>query len=135
MQLNAYLSFNGQCEEAFNFYTQCFGGSITGIFRYGETPMAEHIPAEMTNAVMHVRMSVGQAVLMGADAPDQYETPKGIAVSIHVDSAEEAERIYASLSENGSIQMPIQETFWALRFAMFTDRFGIPWMINCEKPM
>jgi PhnB protein len=77
---------------------------------------------------------VGEQTLMGSDAPpDRYDEPKGFSINIGVDTAEEAERIFAALSEKAKVQMPIQETFWAVRFGMLTDQFGIPWMINCEK--
>jgi PhnB protein len=134
MQLNAYLNFNGQCEAAFKFYAQCLGGKITAIFTHGGTPAAEHVPPEWHSKIMHARLEVDDAVLMGSDAPpDRYEEPKGIYVSLHIKDPAEAERIFSALAENGTVQMPIQETFWAVRFGMFVDQFGIPWMVNCEK--
>ena len=137
MQLNAYLSFNGQCEEAFKFYEACFGGKIEFIAPYAGTPMADSVPAAGQNRIMHATLRVGDHVLMGADAPPegsgQYESPKGFSMSIHIDQPEEAERIFRALSDKGIVQMPLQETFWATRFGMAIDRFGIPWMINCGK--
>lgn len=131
-----YLTFNGNCEEAFHFYAQTLGGTIEAIFTHEGTPMAEHVPKDWLKKIMHVSMTIGGTRLMGSDAPpDQYEKPAGLSVSLSVDTAEEAERIYAALVERGAVIMPIQETFWATRFAMLVDRFLIPWMINCDKPM
>ena len=135
MQLNPYLNFNGQCEAAFEFYQKCLGGKIEMIMTFGESPMATQVPAEWRGKVMHVRMNVGDNVLMGSDAPpDRYQGPQGFSVSIGVDKAEEAERIFKALSDGATIQMPLQQTFWALRFGSLVDKFGIPWMINCEQP-
>ena len=134
MQLNPYLNFNGQCKAAFEFYAECLGGKIAAIFTHGETPAAEHMPPEAHHLIMHARLEVDGAVLMGSDAPpERYEKPAGVYVSLQVDDPADAERIFHALVEGGEVQMPIQETFWAVRFGMLVDRFGIPWMINCEK--
>jgi len=134
MQLNPYLVFNGQCEAAFKFYEQCLGGKIEGIFTHGETPAAAHVPPEWHSKIMHASLKVGDFVLMGSDAPpDRYQKPQGISISIHVKDPKEAERIFHALAKDGSVQMPIQETFWSPRFGMLVDRFGIPWMVNCEQ--
>jgi PhnB protein len=134
MQLNPYLTFNGQCEAAFKFYEQCLGGKIVAMLPHAGTPAEEHVPAEWRNKIMHARLIVGDDVLMGSDAPpDRYEATKGFSVTLGIDNPAEAERVFNALAEKGTVQMPIQETFWALRFGMLVDRFGIPWMINCEK--
>ncbi len=134
MQLNPYLTFNGQCEAAFKFYEQCLGGKIVAMLPHAGTPAEEHVPAEWRNKIMHARLIVGDDVLMGSDAPpDRYEGSKGFSVTLGVDDPAEAERVFNALAEKGTVQMPIQETFWAVRFGMLVDRFGIPWMINCEK--
>jgi PhnB protein len=134
MQLNPYLSFNGQRETAFKFYERCLGGKIVAMMAHEGTPAAEHVPAEWRKKILHARLTVGDMVLMGSDAPpDRYEQPKSISVTLGIDKPEEAERIFHALAENGTVQMPIQETFWAKRFGMLVDRFGIPWMVNCEK--
>lgn len=133
MQLIAYLNFNGQCEEAFQFYQQCLGGKIEAMVPHEGTPAAQHVPAEWAKKIMHARLDVGGAVLMGADAPpNSYSTPKGLCVSVQVKDANEAERIFHALAEKGDVNMPIQQTFWAKRFGMLRDRFGIPWMVNCD---
>ena len=133
MQLNPYLNFNGQCEIAFRFYEQCLGGKIEATMTYGESPMAEQTPPQWRNKIMHASLIVGDKVLMGADSPpERYEEPKGLSVLLGIDDPVEAERVFHALAEDGTVQMPIQETFWAARFGMLVDRFGIPWMINCE---
>ena len=135
MQLSTYLNFNGQCEAAFKFYEQCLGGKIQLMMTYGESPMAEQVTPESRNKIMHVTLAVGDGVLMGCDAPPQhYEKPQGFFVSIAIDSPVEAERLFQALSENGTVRMPLQQTFWAARFGMLVDRFGTPWMINCGQP-
>ena len=127
--------FNGQCEEAFRFYEKCLGGKIAFTMTYGESPMAEKTAPDLQKKIMHTRLMVGDQVLMGSDAPpDRFQKPQGFSVSIGVKDPAEAERIYKALSDKGEIWMAMQETFWAQRFGMCVDRFGTPWMINCEKP-
>ena len=134
MQLNAYLTFNGQCEAAFKFYERCLVGKIVAMMPHEGTPVAEHVPAEWRNKILHARLTVGDQVMMGSDAPpSRYEEPKGFSVSVQIKDPAEAERIFQALAENGKVQMPIQQTFWAARFGMLMDQFGIPWMINCEQ--
>jgi PhnB protein len=133
MEVNPYLNFNGNCEEAFRFYEKHLGGKIESIHTFAGSPMENQLPPEARNKVMHIRMTVGKTVLMGSDAPGgRYQAPQGFSVSLSLKDAAEADRVYAALSANGKILMEIQQTFWAKRFAMFTDQFGIPWMINCE---
>jgi len=133
MQLNPYLTFNGQCEAAFKFYEKVLGGKIEAMMTYGGSPTAEQTQPEWRNKIMHARMTVSDEVLMASDAPpDRYEAMKGIMVTLGIDDSGEAERIFRALSEKGSVQMPIQKTFWAARFGMLVDQFGTPWMINCE---
>jgi len=132
MQLSPYLNFNGQCEAAFKFYERCLGGKIEAMITYAGTPAEEHAPPELRNKILHARLIVGGDALMGSDAPpDRYETPKGFSVSLQIDDPADAERIFHALAENGIVQMPIQQTFWADRFGMLVDQFGVPWMVNC----
>ena len=134
MQVNAHLHFDGRCEAAFKFYEKCLGGKITVMMTYGETPMAAHTPPEWHKKIVHATLSLGEYRLTGADVPaDQYEKPKGMAVLLNVNTAGEAERIFHTLAENGTVQMPLRETFWAKRFGMLTDQFGTPWLINCGQ--
>jgi PhnB protein len=132
LTLTPYLNFDKQCAEAFRFYQQVLGGEIVHMQTHGDSPMAAHTPPEWHDAVLHARLVVGDAVLMGSDMPPGVEArPHGYAVSIGVTDPAEADRIFAALSEGGRVAMPIQETFWAKRFGMFTDRYGTPWMVNC----
>jgi PhnB protein len=133
MKLNSYLTFNGQCEAAFKFYEQCLGGKIVAMVTHVGTPAEEQVPAEWRNKILHARLIVGDEVLMGSDAPpDRYEESKGFSVTVGIDDPTDAERIFDALAKNGTVKMPIQKTFWAVRFGMLVDQFGIPWMINCE---
>ncbi len=137
MKLNPYLMFSGQCETAFKFYEKCLGGKITTMMTFEESPdksMVEQLPAEWQSKMMHTSLMVGDQELMGADSPPQYyEETKGLSVSISLQDAAEAERVFHTLSENGTVRMPLQQTFWAYRFGMLIDQFGIPWMINCDQ--
>jgi PhnB protein len=135
MDFTPYLNFNGQCAEAFRFYEQCFGGKITFIMTYGDSPMAGETPVEWHKRIMHATLTVGDQVLNGADtAPGDYRKPQGFTLAIGLKEAAEAERVFAVLADRGVVQMPLQETFWAHRFGYLVDQFGTPWMINCEKP-
>lgn len=133
MQFTPYLSFNGNCEEAFKFYEQTLGGELQSMFRYEGSPMQDRVPAEWRQKVMHTTLKAGDGVLMGADAPPPYFTqPGGFSVSIVFKEPAEAESKFEALGKGGKIMMPIQQTFWARRFGMLVDRFGIPWMVSCE---
>jgi PhnB protein len=134
MQLSPYLSFKGDCEAAFKHYEECLGGKIQFKMTWGESPMANEVPAEFRDKVMHASITVGETTLLGADSPpDHYEEPRGLSVTIAPKTLAEAERIFKSLSEGGKVTMPLEKTFWTAGFAMFTDRFGIPWMISTEE--
>ena len=138
MQLNPYLSFNGQCEAAFKFYEKVLGGKIEAMMPYEGSPegspMAQQVPPERLSKIMHARLRIGDEMLMGSDSPpDHYEQMQGFSVTLGIDDPREAERVFHALSENGTMQTPIQKTFWAVRFGMLVDQFGTPWMINCEQ--
>lgn len=133
MQMNPYLSFNGRCEAAFKFYEQCLGGQLGAIFRYAGTPLADQVPADWQDKVMHGSLTVGGQVLTAGDvAPDRYEEPRGFSLALQIKNAAEAERIFHELRQGGRVVVPLEKTFWAARFGMLVDRFGIPWLINCE---
>jgi len=133
MQLNPYLFFNGNCADAFKFYEKCLGGKIVTMMTHEGTPAAEQVPANWREKIIHARLTVGDQVLMGSDAPpDRYAPMKGFGVSFAVDSPADAERIFKALSEKGAVGMPMQQTFFAVRFGMVVDQFGTPWMIPCE---
>jgi PhnB protein len=132
MRMTPYLNFNGTCREALAFYAEVFGGKIESAMTYGESPMREHMEADWHDNVMHAHMTIGDVDLMAADVPpSMYQKPQGFGVSIHVTDPADAERIFAALAEGGTVTMPIQETFWAARFGMLSDRFGTPWLVNC----
>ena len=136
MKINPYLNFNGNCAEAFQFYAKVLGGKNMHIMTFRDSPMAGQVSDKEKDMVVHARFLAGDTLIMGSDAPGgRYNKPQGYAVNINVDTPEEADRIFAGLSDGASIGMPIQETFWAKRFGMLTDRFGTHWMVNCEKPM
>lgn len=134
MQLNPYLTFDGQCEKAFKFYERCLGGKIEAMITHRGSPMAQQSPPEWQDKILHARLTVGDEVLMGSDGmPGCHEKASGFSVSLGIADPADAERIFNALSENGAVRMPLQQTFWALRFGMLVDQFGIPWMINCEQ--
>jgi PhnB protein len=133
MTVNPYLTFNGQCEEAFKFYERVLKGKIEGMHTHGNSPMASQVPPDWQDKIMHVTLTVGGTTLMGSDAPPQYyQKPQGFSVSINIADPAEADRVFNELSQNAQVKMPIQKTFWAQRFGMLIDRFDIPWMVNCE---
>jgi len=132
MQIAPYLNFNGNCREAFTFYAGLLGGHIEMIQTHGTSPMADQVPPEWQDKIMHVSMRLGEFTLMGSDAPAQYFRPaEGLWVSLAVDEPAEAQRIFDALAKGGSVQMALEKTFWARSFGMVKDRFGTPWMINC----
>jgi PhnB protein len=134
MQLNPYLLFNGQCAAAFKFYENCLGGKIEVMMPHAGTPAESQVPANWRDKIIHARMVVGDKVLMGSDAPpDRYEAPKGFSISLEVNSPADAERIFKELSAKGTVNMPLQKTFFAESFAMVVDQFGIPWMILSQQ--
>jgi len=134
MQLTPYLAFNGDCAEAFKFYEQLLGGKIVMMMTHAGSPAADQTPPGWEDKIMHARLQVGDQMLMGSDSPPQYQqTPQGFSVSVQVESPAEGARIFNGLAESGAVKMPFQKTFWAAGFGMCVDRFGIPWMVNCES--
>ena len=135
MQLNPYLTFDGRCEEAFKFYAKVLGGEIAAMIPHEGTPAEAHVPAEWRKKIMHARLVFGDNTLMASDAPpDRFQKMQGMQVTLSIKNPAEAERIYNALAEGGTVSVPLTETFWATKFGMLNDRFGTPWMINCEKP-
>ncbi|MBB5049790.1 PhnB protein [Rhodopseudomonas rhenobacensis] len=133
MQVNPYLFYDGDCEEAFNYYARVLGGVIEAMLTHEGTPAAEHVPADWVKKIMHARMTIDGEVLMASDAPPGSSAkPAGFSVSLQVEDPARAEQVFAALADGGAIKMPIAQTFWAKRFGMCVDRFGIPWMINCD---
>lgn len=139
MQLNSYLFFDNRAAEAFDFYAKCLGGKITMQVTFADMPGPSNLPPESQGLIAHVRLEVGDAILMGSDwcTPQGGEAYPGIhgnAISLGVDQPDEAERLFKALSEGANVSMPIGETSWALRFGMLTDRYGVMWMVNCNRP-
>ena len=127
MRLDIYLNYPGNCEDAFRFYEKELRGKITTMMRHGDVPESK-VPADWKAAILHARLEIGNAVLMGADIPSA-QPMRSAYVTLTVDSAEETERIYRVLSEGGEIFMKMEQTFFAKRFAMLRDKFGTSWML------
>jgi len=135
MKLYTYLNYGGNCREAFRFYEQHLGGKITTMVTHGEMPNPSEVPPDWKDAILHARITLGETELMGADIPPgRFQPMRSAYLSLLVDSNEEAERIYGLLSDGGDIFMPMEETFFAFRFAMLRDKFGTSWMILHERP-
>jgi PhnB protein len=138
--INTYLRFNGNCEAAFLFYKTVFGGEFQHLGRFAEMPPQEGmppVPDADKDKVMHVTLPIGgETILMGSDtmAPWNLDFNAGnnFSISIHTDSKEEADRLFTALSDQGKVMMPMNQTFWGSYFGMFTDQFGISWMINVD---
>jgi PhnB protein len=134
VKVNPYLNFNGDCAAALKFYEKVLGARVTFSMTWGEMPGADQFPAETHNLIMHASVNIGEDVVMCADSPPgRYEKPTGMNVSIHVKDVSEGESLFNSLAESGNVTMPFQKTFWSPGFGMCVDRFGIPWMVNCEE--
>jgi PhnB protein len=134
MQLNPYLFFDGQCEAAIKFYAQTLNGKIEMMMRASDAPASAQSGDDWGDKIMHARLVVGDQVLMASDAPhDRYSTPQGFRISVSFDDPTQAERVFNAFANQGTVQMPLEQTFWAYRFGMVVDRFGTPWMVNCEK--
>ena len=133
MHVSPYLTFNGQCNEAINFYEKAIGAKVLFKMTWGESPMAKDCPPETHGLIMHSTLAVGDSQIMCADAPpDHYKKPAGISVSLHVKDPAEGERLFKALAENGNATMPFEKTFWSPGFGMCVDQFDIPWLINTE---
>lgn len=151
MQVNAYLNFNGNGAEALKFYERHLGAKVEYSMTYGESPpmsqgdqpggdqpgcAGPELPKDWQNRIMHARLTIGNAIVMASDAPPgMYQPAGGIEMTLNIDDPKEADRLFKALSEGGKVKMPLTETFWAEKFGAVTDRFGIPWMINCEGKM
>lgn len=144
MQLNHYLNFQGQAEQAFNFYKSFFGGEFAMLSRYSDMPPNEGVTLSEAekNLVLHVSLPINEyTVLMASDTIDQFCTPnsvftKGnnhyIAINLEKDEQEKAKQLFDALSLNGQVEMPLEKTFWGALYGAFTDQFGIKWMVNCQ---
>ncbi len=134
MTIQPYLYFHGDCEEAFRFYERVLKGKIDAMLPHTATPAEQHVPAEWGSKILHARLTAGDAVIMASDSANASDSEKrGFSVSLQVPSITEGKRIYNELSEGGKVTMPFGETFFVERFAMFQDRYGVPWMISCGQ--
>jgi PhnB protein len=135
--VNPYLTFNGQCEAAFNFYKSAFGGEFLMLSRFSEIPPEMPVPEEDKNKVMHVALPIGKgSILMGSDTSSQMggvEAGTNYSIAIAAESEAEARKLFDSLSAGGKVTMPLEQAFWGALFGMFTDKFGINWMINFDN--
>lgn len=139
LNINPYLNFNGNTEEAFNFYKSIFGGEFRMLMRFKDTPEAGNIPADARNQIMHVSLPLGKDnVLMGTDASESMgfglKVGNNVHIAIHTESREEADNLFKGLSAGGNIQMPMADMFWGDYYGAFTDKFGIQWMISFTNP-
>ena len=135
MQLHTYLNYGGNCEQAFRFYEEHLGGRIVMLMRHREQPDTSQVPAGWGEAVLHARLDIGGTALLGADIPpDRFQPMRSAYLTLSVDSREEADRVYALLTEGGQVFMPMAETFFAYKFAMCRDRFGTSWMLLYPRP-
>jgi PhnB protein len=133
VKVNPYLFFDGRCSEALAFYERHLGAELEPGMTFAQSPMAEHVPADWQDKIIHTQFRLGNTVVMASDSmPGRYEPPRGISLTINTGSVEEAERLFTALADGGRVQMALEPTFWATRFGVVTDRFGVPWMINCE---
>jgi len=134
IDLISYLGFDGQCEAAFAFYAKALKGEIVALMRYADAPPEIPRMPGKADRIMHARLTVGGRSLMGGDTPSQhFAKPQGFCVAYQADDPAEAERAFGALAEGGVVTMPIGPTFFAQKFGMLIDKFGIPWMVNCER--
>ncbi len=139
INIEPYLNFNGNCEEAFNFYKSVFGGDFGYIGRFGEMPPQEGIPPmdeEFKKRIMHISLKIGQTMLMGSDTGGDWAPTftmgNNITLNLNAENKKEADDVFKKLSAGGKVIMPMQETFWKSYYGMFTDKFGVNWMINTQ---
>lgn len=136
-QINPYLTFNGTCEQAFNFYKSIFGGEFTYIGKFKDMPSEQPLPEGVSELIMHVSLPISKETnLFGSDANEAFgqttQAGTNFSVSINAESEAEAKKLFDGLSAGGKITMPLEKTFWGALFGMFTDKFGIHWMVNYD---
>lgn len=134
MNANAYLMFNGTCDAALKFYEKTIGAKVEMKMTFADSPMKDQCTPGSENHILHARFKVGEVIVMCSDCPEgRYEKPAGFSMALNPATPEEAEKVFNALVEKGSVTMPLAETFWAQKFGMLVDQFGVPWMINCEQ--
>ena len=137
--LNPYLNFNGNTEEAFNFYKSVFGGQFITLQRFKDTPEADRVAPADKDKIMHISLPIGKGnILMATDAVEsmghKLTVGNNFSLSISAESEKEADKIFNGLSAGGKVDVPMSKMFWGAYFGMFTDKFGIKWMINYDYP-
>jgi PhnB protein len=134
MQLNPYLTYDGNCEAALKYYQKVLGARIEAMFPFGEGPPEMQIPSDYRSKIMHAKVTIDGEVLMACDAPPgHFKASQGFSVALQVEDPADAERKFRALAEGGTVTMPFARTFFARGFGMCTDQFGIPWMVNCPS--
>jgi PhnB protein len=134
MKMNTYVNFAGTCAEAFRYYEKHLGAKVGMVMTHGQAPGPSAVRPEWKDAVLHGRISIGETELMAADIPNA-EPMRSAYLTLRVDTDGDAQRVFSALCDAGQILMPIQETFFASRFGQVRDRFGVNWMILCERPV
>ncbi len=132
MQVNPYVNFAGRCAEAFRYYEQHLGATVTSLIRHGQGPDPDRLPPGWSDAVLHARLRLGDLEVMAADIPNAAPM-RSAYLSLRVEDDLDAERMFAALADQGTVFMPMQETFFASRFGQVQDRFGINWMVMHER--
>lgn len=128
-----YLLFRDQCAEAFDYYVEHLDGEIIAMQIHADAPISDEFPEDRQDKVIHAQIELGETTLMASDSPpERYQKPQGISISLQVEDPREAKRKFKALADGGEVRMPFEETFWAKGFGVVVDRFGIPWMVNCE---
>ncbi len=136
--INPYINFNGNTEEAFNFYKSVFGGEFASISRYKDTPEAGKLPPAEQNKIMHIALPIGKGnILMGTDVldsrGDSVTQGNNFHLTVHTESKDEADKLFGKLSHGGKVTLPLSDMFWGDYFGMITDKFGIQWMVSYNK--
>lgn len=134
MNISTYLAFNGNCAAAFDFYQQALGGEIIEKHTFAGSPMADQVPADWADKIMHINLQAEGQFLMGCDSAEAKDGFKGFNLVLATDTVARAEQLFAALSPNATITMPLEKTFWAERFGMLVDQFGLTWAVNCDLP-
>jgi PhnB protein len=135
MRAYPYVFFADNCREAFHFYQSLGIGTIESMIDHGGLPPGTPSDPARANMIMHAALTIGDGMIMASDSPPEwYRKPQGFNIHVTTADAAAAERLFAALSKDGDVQMPLEETFWALRFGACVDRFGIPWMVSADRP-
>ena len=135
--INPYLNFNGNTEEAFNFYRSVFGGEFITLQRFKDTPEADRLPASDQEKIMHISLPIGKGnVLMATDTLESMghalTVGNNFSIAVNAESEEEADKLFSGLSAGGQVTLPLQKAFWGAYFGMLADKFGIQWMVNYD---